>query len=46
VETREAAAARAKSFPFIDGRIEELEMLLKQAARGIADAGHHGGKIA
>lgn len=42
-ENAEYTAAR-EELAFIDGRIEELEMLLKQAVV-ITDAGHHGGKI-
>lgn len=42
-ENAEYTAAR-EELAFIDGRIEELEGLLKQAVL-ITDAGHHGGKI-
>ncbi len=41
-ENAEYTAAR-EELAFIDGRIEELEMLLKQVVI-IEDAGHHGGK--
>lgn len=42
-ENAEYTAAR-EELAFIDGRIEELEMLLKQAVL-IEDAGHHKSKI-
>src|SRR5215213_10200876 len=42
-ENAEYTAAR-EELAFIDGRIEELEMLLKQVVL-IEDAGHHKGKI-
>ncbi len=42
-ENAEYTAAR-EELAFIDGRIEELESLLKQVVV-IEDAGHHGGKV-